>query len=427
MLLTIAVEKGLDLVQLDVHTAFLIPELPKKEQIYMRVPPNSLKILQSCGLKIEDGQSLLLKKCIYGLRQASKYWNNELVNILVTKLGFTQVPSEPCLFKKKTKVGPVFIIIWVDDLLIAGKRTALSVVVGTLKRLLPMKDLGFPSIFTGVRIRKIEGGLFLDQALFTQQALRSFNMQDAKSQDTPASSLRLQAEGSIPLEENVPYRSAVGSLLWLALNTRPDIAFAVSQVAKFSHAPTQAHWTAVKKIFRYLNGTVDLGIPITKMVDEMTLTGYSDADWAGEPEKRRSTGGFLFKLGSTPISWKCVVHKSICLSSVESEIIFLSKACQEVKWLARICNEFNLKISLPVIYCDNQGALALAKNDGVSQRTKHIEIRDLFAKEAVKTGLVDVKYLKTEDMPADIFTKPLAKVKFLHLRPLLGLKYSEAQ
>ena len=92
-----------------------------------------------------------------------------------------------------------------------------------------------------------------------------------------------------------------------------------------------------------------------------------------------------------------------------------------------ICNEFNLKISLPVIYCDNQGALALAKNDGVSQRTKHIEIRDLFAKEAVKTGLVDVKYLKTEDMPADIFTKPLAKVKFLHLRPLLGLKYSEAQ
>ena len=263
----------------------------------------------------------------------------------------------------------------------------------------------------------------VDCFLTKPSSLNKHSICKTKSQDTPASSLRLQAEGSIPLEENVPYRSAVGSLLWLALNTRP----AVSQVAKFSHAPTQAHWTAVKKIFRYLNGTVDLGIPITKMVDELTLTGYSDADWAGEPEKRRSTGGFLFKLGSTPISWKCVVHKSICLSSVESEIIFLSKACQEVKWLARICNEFNLKISLPVIYCDNQGALALAKNDGVSQRTKHIEIRDLFAKEAVKTGLVDVKYLKTEDMPADIFTKPLAKVKFLHLRPLLGLKYSEAQ
>ena len=165
MLLVYAVQHDLDLKQMDVHTAFLIPELPAEEVIYMRVPPGLHPFLMKCGIDMKAGQSLKLNKCIYGLKQASKYWNKKLVAVL-SKLGFKQVPEEPCLFMKSTPGSPpVFILIWVDDLLMAGTTKALNVVTKLLKKALPMKDLGYPSLFTGVAIEKNAKGLFLSQKL----------------------------------------------------------------------------------------------------------------------------------------------------------------------------------------------------------------------------------------------------------------------
>ena len=408
---------------MDVHTAFLIPDLPEEEVIYMRVPPDLYSLLRECGVNIKKGQVLRLNKCIYGLKQASKCWNKKLVTIL-SKLGFKQVPEEPCLFVKLSNKGPIFILIWVDDLLIAGNSTAVDVVVNLLQKMLPMKDLGFPAQFIGVNIEKKKNGLFLHQAPFTERALKMFGMQDCRPSDHPAVAVRLKKDDdSSPLEENVPYRSAVGVLLWLSRNTRPDISFAVMQISRFCDQPTVTHWKAVKMIFRYLKGTIHFGLPICKQRPEnFSLKIFSDGDHAGDAT-RKSTGGYLVQLGDVTIIWRCVLFKSICLSSTESEVVFLSMACQELKWLLHLLNNtLPTKISLPVpVYCDNQGAGAISRNNGVSQRTKHIDVRHLFCRQAVEEGIADIKYLPTTEMPADVFTKPLDRIKFCRLRPLLGI------
>ena len=154
-----------------------------------------------------------------------------------------------------------------------------------------------------------------------------FGMQDCRPSDHPAVAVRLKKDDdSSPLEENVPYRSAVGVLLWLSRNTRPDISFAVMQISRFCDQPTVTHWKAVKMIFRYLKGTIHFGLPICKQRPEnFTLKIFSDGDHAGDAT-RKSTGGYLVQLGDVTIIWRCVLFKSICLSSTESEVVFLSMA-----------------------------------------------------------------------------------------------------
>ena len=287
-----------------------------------------------------------------------------------------------------------------------------------------MKDLGFPAQFIGVNVEKHKNGLFLHQASFTEKALEMFGMMDCRSFDVPAATIRLKKDDdSEPLDAKVPYRSAVGVLLWLSRNTRPDISFAVMQISRFCDKPSITHWTAVKRIFRYLKGTINYGVPIYKQSPEnFQLKIFSDGDYAGDAT-RKSTGGFLVKIGEVTVIWRCILFKSICLSSTESEIVFLSMACQELKWLLPLMNNvLPSKISLPVpVFCDNQGAGAISRNNGVSQRTKHIDIRHLFCRQAVDEGLAEVKYLSTKEMPADVFTKPLGRIQFVHLRPLLGV------
>ncbi len=400
MLLTYAVQHDLDLKQMDVHTAFLIPELPAEEVIYMRVPPGLHPFLKKCGIDMKVGQSLKLNKCIYGLKQASKYWNKKLVAVL-SKLGFKQVPEEPCLFVKSTPgSAPVFILIWVDDLLMAGTTKALNVVTKLLKKALPMKDLGYPSLFTGVAIEKHAKGLFLSQKIFAEKALAMFKMSDCKPLHSPTTGTRLTKEGAPALDPKVPYRSAVGVLLWLARNTRPDLSFAVSQVARFCHAPTTAHWSAVKRIFRDLKGTIDLGIPIYKQSTKLfTLKALTDADWAGDAENRYTTGGYIIMIGGIPIFWVSTVYKAVCKSSVESEVVYLSKCSTELVWVIRVFLTFCPGMKLPVtVFCDNQGAQAVSKNNAVTTKLKHIQIQNLFVRECVSRGLVTVEYLETEDM-----------------------------
>ncbi len=180
-----------------------------------------------------------------------------------------------------------------------------------------MKDLGYPSLFTGVAIEKHAKGLFLSQKIFAEKTLAMFNMSDCKPLHSPTTGTRLTKEGAPALDPKVPYRSAVGVLLWLARNTRPDLSFAVSQVARFCHAPTTAHWSAVKRIFRYLKGTIDLGIPIYKQATKLfILKALTDADWAGDAENRYTTGGYIIMIGGIPIFWVSTVYKAVCKSSV---------------------------------------------------------------------------------------------------------------
>ena len=204
--------------------------------------------------------------------------------------------------------------------------------------------------------------------------------------------------------------------------TRPDIAQAVGVVSQFCENPTQQHWIAVKRIFRYLQGTMDYGLYYRKTGEE-DLVGYSDADWAGNLDNRRSTTGYAFLLHGACISWRSTRQRTVALSTTEAEYMALSESTQEAVWLKRLLEDLQQRDSnAPItIYGDNQGSIALTRNPEYHRRTKHIDIRHHFVREKVEDGQIVIKYCSTQDMLADLLTKPLPAEKFVKLRNKLGI------
>jgi hypothetical protein len=412
---------NMNLNAMDVNTAFLIPSLPDSEMLYMKPPPNFIKLCKLCDIPYISGQVLQLNKCIYGLKQASRYWNEMFSNAL-SQLGFESLTHvDPCCFiNRKTNC---VIVIHVDDLAItAPVISSINSVKSKLMKRFKMKDLGRPRIWTGINIEYFDNYLKISQPLYVGKILETFKMTNCTSSCSPTSTEKLVLDG-VTLHPSIPYRAAVGSLLWLVTCTRPDIAFAVGQVARYSHKPTVSHWKAVLQILKYLKGTQYDGI-IFEYSDDIVITGYSDADWSGS-ENRRSTGGYFWFINSTIVSWKCSTRKCICLSSLEAETVFMSLAAQEAVFLSRLAISLNLinNDDLPLtLFGDNQGAISAAKNHRVSSRTKHIAIRDLFIRDMVTKGLIVLVWLSTKEMVADLLTKCLGPTRFLYLKSLLKMK-----
>ena len=424
--ISICAQRGYDMRQMDVSTAFLIPPLPENELVYMQPPPGFEVVCKWMGWKYQKGMVLKLHKCIYGLKQSGRYWNQKLVKVM-KQVGFKSTNEDPCLFIRYDVNDGVngLIVCHVDDLIVMANDDKETQQVSTkLSKHLPMKDLGKPKKFLGLKIeRPTKHHITIHQQHYITKVLEDFRMLDCKPNKTPTSTHKLIQEGK-PAPIGTPYRKAVGCLLWLAINTRPDIAYAVGQVAKFCERPTVDHWTAVKHIFRYLKGTQSYGIHLSRNVDcldkEVKLTVYSDADWAGE-ETRRSTGGYLvFAQGL--ISWKCAILRIICLSSMESEIVFYSRSCREIAWLLKLYTTLGIKVDLPVpVKGDNQAAIKASENERVSDKTKHIAIANMYVRQAVKEGTVKVTYVPSEENLADILTKPLGAQKFVPLVKGLNL------
>lgn len=212
----------------------------------------------------------------------------------------------------------------------------------------------------------------------------------------------------------------VGSLLYAAMATRPDIAQAVSVVSKFNADPNAAHLTAVKRILRYLKGTVNLALKYERS-ELGTLIGFSDADWAGDQDDRRSTTGNVFLLNGGAMSWLSKKQATVSLSTAEAEYVALSQAAQESTWLKRLLTDLGMSDGPTVILEDNQGAIAIVKNPVNHSRMKHIDIHYHYIRECVKNGQIQVQYCPTVDMKADILTKPLTRQRFEHLRREIGL------
>ena len=288
-----------------------------------------------------------------------------------------------------------------------------------------MKDLGKLHHFLGLKVVQDDdsGDVWIGQSAYVDKVLLKYGMQDAKSVSTPVdvSTKLVQAVDGEELFEQCMYQSAVGSLLYLSTGTRPDIAFAVSSVAKFSSKPTKQHWIGVKRILRYLKGTSGLGLLCTRSNGDK-LVGYLDSDWASDLEDRRSTSGYLFKLSGAPISWRSKKQTSVALSTAEAEYVALSSATQEAMWLRRLVAELRCKPSgATVIHEDNQSAIMMAQNAVFHGRSKHIDIRHHFVREQVCVGTVKLVYCSSEQMVADMLTKGLTRVTFERLRELAGV------
>jgi hypothetical protein len=219
----------------------------------------------------------------------------------------------------------------------------------------------------------------------------------------------------------VPYAELVGSLNWLANCTRPDIATAVGTLCRFIGNPGKQHWTAAQRVLRYLAGTMNLGITYTRS-NEPCLTGYADADWAGDPDTRRSTTGYVFLFAGGAIAWKSKLQSSTALSSTEAEYIAISAAAREAKWIRQLLLDLGYPVSGPTtIFEDNKGCEAIAMNRRTDKRSKHIDVRYHFIRDMIERMEVHIEHIPTAQMVADVMTKPAAVNKFVWCRKQMGI------
>lgn len=411
-LLALAIQKDMIVHQMDVVTAFLNGELD--EEIYMQQPD---------GYQVSGKENLVcrLKKSLYGLKQAPRCWNRALREFMM-QAGFVQSNADPCVFIRLDEHTTI-VAVYVDDLILI---TDVIEVMLETKELLSerfrMKDMGQLHYCLGVNIVYGQNCVWLHQKQYITLMLGKFGLTDANTVSTPADcNVKLVKDDHVSKStDQVEYQSMVGSLLYIAMGTRPDIAQAVGAVSKFCSNPTEAHKTAVKRIFRYLKKTMNLALKYCK--DEKPVTGFSDADWGGDLDDRRSTTGNVFLLAGGAVSWLSKKQAVVALSTSEAEYVALSLAAQEAAWLQKLFTDLQIPTKQVVIKEDNQGAIALARNPVAHSRTKHIDIRFHFIRKAHEEGIIDIVYCPTSEMVADLLTKPIPRGQFEKLRTLMGME-----
>ncbi|KAK8951018.1 hypothetical protein KSP39_PZI003140 [Platanthera zijinensis] len=407
-LLALTIHHQFPIFQMDVMSAFLNGEI--SEEIYVRQPPGF-------EIKGKEDKVFRLHKALYGLKQAPRAWNTKIDTNLLEN-GFAKTVSEPGMYIKRDQNGDVLIVcLYVDDLLITGSNLdKINSFRSYIKASFEMTDLGLTRYFLGLQIQQLPNVTYISQSRYAEDILTKFNMSDSKPAATPMiTGEKLSKEDGEEKTSPEVYRSLIGSLMYLT-NTRPDIEHAVSIASRFMQSPSIKHMIAAKRILRYLNGTRSLGLRYEKG-DNCNITGYSDSDWAGCSDDRKSTSGYMFYIGPNPISWCTRKQKTIALSSTEAEYTALSETVREAIWLRQLLTEIKGKEVSPVkIMVDNTSAIALAKNPIFHNRTKHLQIKLHHTRDLVSRGEIELSYCKTENQIADALTKPLSAPTFLPLR-----------
>jgi hypothetical protein len=418
--LAVAVWLKMNVQQMDVKTAFLNGQL--EEEIYMRQPP---------GFEVKGKETHVckLQKSLYGLKQSPRQWNITM-NEFLNGIGFKNCTADPCVYLKKESDKMIMIALYVDDLIIGSNCSSLmNQTKQNLNERFAMKDLGQLKFCLGIEVRwNKDGTCALRQKHYVLETLEKFNMADCKPVSTPmapgqklSKAMCATTDNEKAQMANVPYRSAVGSLIYMVTGTRPDIAVAVGEVSKYLENPGEQHWMAVKRILRYLKGTADWSL-ICK-TDSINLVGYADADWAGDLDSRRSTTGYVFQIGGFPVCWKSKRQPTVALSTSEAEYMSIASAAQTAVWLRRLLQDLGFtQDKATEIFEDNQGCIAMAKNPINHERTKHIDIKYHFIREMVESALIKLTYLQTEDMLADVLTKGLARDRHQRLCSMIGLQ-----
>ena len=397
--------------QIDVKNAFLNGIL--KEEVFMEQPH---------GFKdnVNPDYVCKLKRGLYGLKQSPRIWFERLGNYLKS-MNFKQSCADASVFMNDGANGKIIIVLYVDDLIIIGDNDEfVQKIKHNMSNEFEMKDLGELKYFLGIEVIKCINGWMLSQKKYMVDMLKEFSMYDCKPMQTPMQErMTLDSTKNDALTNVKMYQQIVGKLIYLTI-TRPDIAFSVGIVSRYMQEPMKAHMVIVKRILRYIKGTLEYGLLYSN--DKVSPSFFCDADWAGDKETRRSTSGYCCSLGSGVVSWLSKKQPTVALSTTEAEYRVATQATCEATWFEILLKDVGVKIERPlVIYCDNISAILLAKNPIFHARTKHIEVHYHFVREKIVEGLIDLRHIKTEDQVADIFTKPLPKEKFFKFRRKLGL------
>ena len=408
--IAIAATLRLQLYQIDIKTAFL--NAPLNENIYMEIPEH----ISGCNSQYV----LKLSKSLYGLKQAPREWHITLSDKLKS-LGYIQTQNDPCLFYKVKGSSLTILPVHVDDIKIASNSS--TEVLSLQQSLQESFEISIitNNKYLGIDIVDTTDAILLSQHDFLHDLLSEHGLLECRTVSTPLTlDVLPNAVDNPDPQLQAQYRSIVGSLLYLANSTRPDISHATSMLSRYMHGPSSPHLTAATHVLRYLSGTQHLCLKYKKGGD-ITLKSHSDANWS-DPQDGRSQSGFIIYLNDCPVAWSSSRQPVPALSTCEAEVIALTLAAQNILWLRNLLFELRFpQLSPTIIFCDNQASIHLAKNPNSSSRTKHINVRFHFLQYHVNAQDIIIKYESTSENTADIFTKSLQRVKHsLHTSSFLS-------
>ena len=412
VLISLAANLDWPLHQFDVKNAFLHGDL--EEEVYMSMPP---------GFKLATGHDLVCKlnKALYGLKQSPRAWF-ERFSTAVMRVGYTQSQADHTLFIKRYQNRTTALIVYVDDIVMTGDDPEeIQRMKSFLGTEFEVKDLGLLRYFLGIEVCRSKRGVFISQRKYVLDLLTETGKLGARTADTPIEqNHKLNDMDGELLEDVGRFQRLVGRLIYLSL-TRPDIAYAVSVISQFMHAPRSSHLEAVHHILRYLKGSPGKGILFGRH-GHLRVEAYTDADWAGSVTDRRSTSGYCTFVGGNLVSWRSKKQPVVARSSAEAEFRSMAHGVCELLWLRTMLAELGYPICEPMnLYCDNKAAISIAHNPVQHDRTKHIEVDRHFIKEKLHQGLICTPYVSTGEQVADVLTKGVSKTILQYMLVKLGM------
>jgi hypothetical protein len=393
-LLSIAVHSNLHIEQMDVKTAFLNGNLG--EDVFMKLSFDGT-----------DQKICKLNKSIYGLKQSSRNWNNKFHGAM-RSLGFNVATSDPCLYILKKRM--LYILLYVDECMIIGRSMEdINWVKQELSKKFDMKDLGKLKDFLGIEINydKQNGILEISNKAYIEKMLNRFGILDSNGTPMDPGTKLMEAKN----ETNEPYLELIGSLQYLTLMFRPDIFASLNMLSQFQNKPGKDHFLGLKRILRYLKGTLDYKLRYTKD-DDCRLIGFAQND-------RKSISGYIFKVFGNTISWSTKKQPTVSLSSTEAELIALCHATKEGLWLSKLMKEIGLGCRPFTIFEDNLPCIRICEEPRDHQRMKHLDVQYLFTRDVIRKKKMVIKHVPSADQTTDMMTKPLNKIVLnIHLRSI---------
>jgi hypothetical protein len=397
ILVSCAANFGWKLHQLDVKNAFLHGDL--QEEVYMEIPPGF-------GTRETTGRVCRLKKSLYGLKQSPRAWFDRFKRV-VCGMGYGQCNGDHTVFYRHSDRKITILAVYVDDIIITGDdQEEIKRLKECLSKEFEVKDLGNLKYFLGIEVARSEKGISLCQRKYTLDLLSDMGMMGCRAAPTPIEQNHQVTAQSGELVNKEDYQKLVGRLLYLC-HTRPDITYAVSIVSRYMHEPRSGHLDIVHRILRYLKGTPGKGLWFAKS-GHLEVDGYSDSDWAGCQDDRRSTSGYCVFVGGNLVSWRSKKQTVVSRSTAEAEYRALSQGVCEVLWVKYLLGELKLLRKGPLrVWCDNQSAISIANNPVQHDRTKHVEIDRFFIKEKLDAGIISLTHVNSGQQIADCLTKAL--------------------
>ncbi|GJR29105.1 zinc finger, CCHC-type containing protein [Tanacetum coccineum] len=402
LLLALAAIHNLVIHQMDVKTAFLNGDLD--EELYMKQPEGFV-------MPGNEHKVCKLVKSLYGLKQAPKQWHQKFDEVVLSS-GFYLNQSDKCVYSKFDNSGKgVIICLYVDDMLIFG--TDQNQVDKTKKFLssrFSMKDMGEADVILGIKIKRENKGIVITQSHYIEKILKKFNREDCSPVSTPMDPVeKLKPNTGKPVDQ-LEYSRAIGCLMYAMTSTRPDIAYAIGRLSRFTSNPSRQHWKAITRVFKYLRGTKDYGLSYVGYPS--VLEGYSDASWINHVEDSSSTSGWVFLLGGGAISWASKKQTCITGSTMESEFVALAAAGKEAEWLRNLIHEIPIwpKPIAPIsIRCDSAPTMAKAYSQIYNGKSRHLGVRHSMIRELIMNGVISIEFVRSQKNLADHLTKGLAR------------------